>query len=178
MRLVPCDCFHARAGADTRRFIDESTQTIKSTNSLYIKYSSLLDQSSQLIRALERTNYWDRICILAGVAFFLCTCGWILKRRVFDKAVGGLASVIFGAGRLAGQARKVPVASSSALISPVGEVVNFVREGGNQPPVKLAAALEAAAPAVEGGSTLAAVVIEGKTSLSAAADDARSRDEL
>lgn len=69
---------------------------------LYERYSSLLDQSKALINLLERTNYWDRICILAGLAFFLLTCGWIFKRRVVDKAVGGLASVVWGLGRIGG----------------------------------------------------------------------------
>ena len=130
----------------------------------------MLDQSSHLIRALERTNYWDRICILAGVAFFLCTCGWILKRRVFDKAVGGLATVIFGAGRLAGKARKGQATAVPAIVSPVGEVVGLA-----SPPAKLAALLEAAAPAATTGPMLTDVVTEGD---GVNDDDARPRDEL
>lgn len=162
---------------------DESAQTIKSTNSLYVKYSSLLDQSSHLIRALERTNYWDRICILAGVAFFLCTCGWILKRRVFDRAVGGLATVVFGAGRLAGKARKGQATASSVVLSQASDIAGLAGKESGRPPTRLADALEAAAPVATGGSALTEVVQEGGGSLgesdaSSAVDDARSRDEL
>lgn len=109
---------------------DSSTQTLKLTSGLYDNYSSLLQTSTQLIRLIEKADWYDRLIILSAFVLFLLVVGWILKRRVLDKLVGGVGWWIGGSFRLLGmgmglgssKTSKVKGASSlaSAAVSSVG----------------------------------------------------------
>lgn len=108
----------------------------------------------------------------------MCTCAWILKRRVVDKAVGGLASVVLGAGRLAGagKAKKPPAAVPGAGGSTVVQVEGIPTEAVKEH-AGLAKALEDAVPPEE-GAALTEPVLEEEGLAAEAADVARARDEL
>lgn len=73
---------------------DESTATLRSTTTLYQAYSTLMETSQSLLTALESANYMDRILILGALFFFLLCCAWVLKRRIFDRAVGGVSFLL------------------------------------------------------------------------------------
>lgn len=60
------------------------------TQTLYDTYASLLAISSNLVKALERADWYDRLLILAALVLFLAVVGWVLKRRVWNKVFGGL----------------------------------------------------------------------------------------
>ncbi|WVW85711.1 hypothetical protein I302_107749 [Kwoniella bestiolae CBS 10118] len=88
--------------------LESSTQTLISTSNLYDRYTSLLDLSGQLVKAIERADFLDRIIIFSALAFFFLVVGFILKRRILDKTVGvviggvgrGVGWYLFGTGRL------------------------------------------------------------------------------
>ncbi|CDZ98394.1 SEC20 [Phaffia rhodozyma] len=104
------------------QLLDESTATLRSTTNLYETYSSLLQASSSLLTALEQANYTDRILIIAAVLFFLLVCGYILKKRVLDKAVGGLTYIIGGPG---GAAKKAAKSAAKDVVQPtIGKILN------------------------------------------------------
>jgi protein transport protein SEC20 len=69
---------------------DESTQTLRSTSSLYDRSANLLKSSSHLVKHLEKADWYDRMIILLALAFFFLVIAFILKRRVLDKVAGGV----------------------------------------------------------------------------------------
>lgn len=75
---------------------------MRSTANLYDTYTSLLEASGNLIKQLEKADWWDRLTILAAFLFFLLCVGWILKRRILDKVVGGVGWWVGGSFRLLG----------------------------------------------------------------------------
>lgn len=79
---------------------DESTQTLRTTQSLYDRYQSLLQTSSHLIKQIEKADWYDRLIIFAALLFFLLVCGFIVKRRVLDKVVGGVGWWVGGSYKL------------------------------------------------------------------------------
>ncbi|CAK9782526.1 Sec20-domain-containing protein [Cutaneotrichosporon oleaginosum] len=72
------------------QMLNESTTTMRSTQSLYDNYTALLSASGQLVRAIERADWWDRALIMAAFACFLLAVLWVVKQRVLDR-VGGAA---------------------------------------------------------------------------------------
>jgi protein transport protein SEC20 len=80
--------------------VDEQTASLRTTTTLYQTYSSLLTTSNSLLSSLESSNYTDRILILGALFFFLLVCAYILKRRIWDRTVGGALGWIFGGGKI------------------------------------------------------------------------------
>ncbi|WVQ68140.1 uncharacterized protein L199_006346 [Kwoniella botswanensis] len=88
--------------------LESSTQTLLSTSSLYDRYTSLLDLSGQLVKAIEKADFLDRIIIFSALGLFFLVVGFIFKRRILDKTVGvvvggvgrGVGWYLFGTGRL------------------------------------------------------------------------------
>ncbi|EIW67279.1 hypothetical protein TREMEDRAFT_64527 [Tremella mesenterica DSM 1558] len=72
------------------QMLESSTQTLRSTGTLYDRYTSLLQTSTGLVKAIERADKYDRLILLLALLLFLLTVGYIVKRRVLDKAVGGV----------------------------------------------------------------------------------------
>lgn len=52
------------------------------------------------MKALERADWWDRCIIALAFLLFLLTVGWVIKRRVLDKVVGGVGWWVGGSARL------------------------------------------------------------------------------
>lgn len=80
--------------------IDESTKTLNLTQTLYDNYTSLLSTSSHLVKAIEKADWYDRLLIFAAFFFFLLVVGWVIKRRVLDKVVGGVGWWVGGSWKL------------------------------------------------------------------------------
>lgn len=70
---------------------DSSTETLRSTQSLYERYNDLLGASGKIVKALEKADWWDRAIIAAAFTFFLLCVAYVIKRRILDR-VGGLAA--------------------------------------------------------------------------------------
>ncbi|PVG02994.1 Sec20-domain-containing protein [Serendipita vermifera] len=68
------------------QLLTSQTATLKQTSNAHGQLTSLLDTSKNLITALEKTDWLDRMLIMAALAVFLLTCAWIIKVRVFDRA--------------------------------------------------------------------------------------------
>lgn len=70
---------------------DSSTETLRSTQSLYERYNDLLGASGKIVKALEKADWWDRAIIAAAFTCFLLCVAYVIKRRVLDR-VGGFAA--------------------------------------------------------------------------------------
>lgn len=70
------------------QLLTSQTATLRQTTDAHGRLSGLLDTSKGLITALERTDWLDRVLIIGALAVFLLACAWIVKVRVFDRAVG------------------------------------------------------------------------------------------
>lgn len=69
------------------QLLTSQTATLKQTSNAHGQLSSLLDTSKNLVTALEKTDWLDRLLILGALTVFLLTCAWIIKVRVFDRMI-------------------------------------------------------------------------------------------
>ncbi|KAG1805604.1 Sec20-domain-containing protein [Suillus variegatus] len=98
--------------------LESSTATIQSVSTTHDKLDLILGTSKQLITALEKTDWIDRILIIAGLVFFGLVVLFILKQRIIDR---GLRIAFFWT-------RLLPSSTSSthAVVQKAGEVVSTV----------------------------------------------------
>ncbi|KDR85819.1 hypothetical protein GALMADRAFT_234910 [Galerina marginata CBS 339.88] len=69
------------------QMLDESTATLRSTSSQHDTLSSVMYTSKQLVTALEKSDWLDRILILSGFVFFILVILFILKQRIVDRGI-------------------------------------------------------------------------------------------
>lgn len=69
------------------QLLDSSTASLRSTSSTYDVLDGLLSTSKHLITALEKSDWMDRLLILAGLIFFLLVVAFILKQRLVDRSL-------------------------------------------------------------------------------------------
>ncbi|THH05165.1 hypothetical protein EW146_g9975, partial [Bondarzewia mesenterica] len=69
------------------QMLESSTTTLKSASSTHDVLTNLLGSSKQLITALEKSDWLDRLLIMAALAFFVLVVLFILKQRVFDRSL-------------------------------------------------------------------------------------------
>jgi len=74
-------------GITSRLFIDSSTSTLRSTSSTQDTLTSVLGTSKQLVTALEKSDWLDRVLILSAFAFFVLVVLFIAKQRIVDKGL-------------------------------------------------------------------------------------------
>jgi protein transport protein SEC20 len=98
---------------------EDSTKTLRSTTNLYDTYTSLLEASGTIIKQLEKADWYDRLIIFAAFLFFLLCVGWIIKRRILDRVVGGVGWWVGGSFRLIGMGLGV---GGKAKVGKVGQV--------------------------------------------------------
>lgn len=67
--------------------LEQSSANLRSTTAAHDTLSSLLSTSKHLITALEKSDWLDRLLILAAVTFFFLVVLFILKQRVIDKGL-------------------------------------------------------------------------------------------
>jgi len=69
----------------TTQMLDSSTATLRSTSLQHDVLNSVMFTSKQLITALEKSDWLDRILIISGFVFFLLVVLFILKQRIIDR---------------------------------------------------------------------------------------------
>lgn len=69
------------------QMLDSSTATLRSTSSTHDTLTSILGTSKQLVTALEKTDWLDRVLILSAFVFFVLVVLFIVKERFLDKGV-------------------------------------------------------------------------------------------
>ncbi|BEI86834.1 hypothetical protein CcaverHIS002_0701800 [Cutaneotrichosporon cavernicola] len=103
------------------QMLKESTTTMRSTQGLYDNYTALLTTSGQLVRAIERADWWDRALIMAAFACFLLAVLWVVKQRVLDRVGGAAVWWVGGSFRLlrmmggGGKAKDIAAVGGAAL---------------------------------------------------------------
>lgn len=71
----------------TTQMLDSSTATLRSTSLQHDALNSVMSTSKQLITALEKSDWLDRILIISGFVFFLLVVLFILKQRIIDRGI-------------------------------------------------------------------------------------------
>lgn len=66
---------------------DTSSASLRSTSSTHDVLDGLMTTSKHLITALEKSDWLDRLLILAGLVFFILTVLFILKQRLIDRSL-------------------------------------------------------------------------------------------
>ncbi|KAI0349700.1 Sec20-domain-containing protein [Trametes cingulata] len=69
------------------QLLESSTAALKSTSTTHDVLSSLMSTSKHLITALEKSDWLDRLLILAALAFFVLVVLFILKQRLVDRGL-------------------------------------------------------------------------------------------
>ena len=71
----------------TTQMLDSSTATLRSTSLQHDALNTVMSTSKQLITALEKSDWLDRILIISGFVFFLLVVLFILKQRIIDRGL-------------------------------------------------------------------------------------------
>ena len=69
------------------QMLEDSTTTLRSTSSQHDTLSSVMHTSKQLVTALEKSDWLDRVLILSGFLFFIMVVLFILKQRILDRGI-------------------------------------------------------------------------------------------
>lgn len=71
----------------SHQILDQSSATLRAASTQHDVLSSATLASRQLITALEKADWLDRLLICAALAFFALTVLFVLKQRVVDRGV-------------------------------------------------------------------------------------------
>ncbi|KIM45396.1 hypothetical protein M413DRAFT_442068 [Hebeloma cylindrosporum] len=69
------------------QILEDSTTTLRSTSSQHDTLSSVMYASKQLVTALEKSDWLDRVLIFSGFFFFIMVVLFILKQRIVDRSI-------------------------------------------------------------------------------------------
>ncbi|KAJ7359224.1 Sec20-domain-containing protein, partial [Mycena albidolilacea] len=69
------------------QMLADSTATLRSASNTHDTLTSVMDTSKQLITALEKSDWLDRVLIFSALLFFLLVVLFILKQRIFDRGI-------------------------------------------------------------------------------------------
>ncbi|GLB42367.1 putative sec20-domain-containing protein [Lyophyllum shimeji] len=69
------------------QMLDASTASLRATSSTHDTLTNLMGTSKQLITALEKSDWIDRILIIAAFVFFVLVVLFILKQRILDRGL-------------------------------------------------------------------------------------------
>ncbi|KAK0203834.1 Sec20-domain-containing protein [Desarmillaria ectypa] len=69
------------------QLLDTSSASLRATSSTHDTLTNILDTSKQLITALEKTDWMDRVLIISGLVFFTLVVLLILKQRLLDRGI-------------------------------------------------------------------------------------------
>ncbi|KAF8628823.1 hypothetical protein AX15_003700 [Amanita polypyramis BW_CC] len=69
------------------QLLDTSTTSLKSTSSAHDRLTDLMGTSKQLVTALEKSDWLDRMLIISAFIFFLLVVMFIVKQRVIDRGL-------------------------------------------------------------------------------------------
>jgi len=101
---------------------DESTRTLQLTQALYDNYTSILTTSSALVKAIERADWYDRLLIFSAFFLFMLVVGWVIKRRVLDKVMGGFGWWLAGSWKLVRMGVGRPVKNGAEVVAAVSSL--------------------------------------------------------
>jgi len=71
----------------TTQMLDTSTATLRSTSATHDTLTTVMGTSKQLITALEKSDWLDRLLIMTGLVFFFLVVLLILKQRIIDRGL-------------------------------------------------------------------------------------------
>ncbi|TRM63548.1 hypothetical protein BD626DRAFT_402260 [Schizophyllum amplum] len=69
------------------QMLESSTASLRATSSTHDTLTNIMGTSKQLLAALERTDWLDRVLILAAMLFFCVVVLLVVKERVLDRGV-------------------------------------------------------------------------------------------
>ncbi|KAF8971834.1 Sec20-domain-containing protein [Flammula alnicola] len=69
------------------QLLDDSTASLRSTSSQHDTLNGVMSTSKQLVTALEKSDWLDRILILSAFVFFILVVLFILKQRIVDRGI-------------------------------------------------------------------------------------------
>jgi len=69
------------------QLLDSSTVNLRSTSLQHDVLSSVMSTSKQLVTALEKSDWLDRMVILSAFAFFILVVLFIVNQRILDKGL-------------------------------------------------------------------------------------------
>ncbi|PPR05611.1 hypothetical protein CVT26_009131 [Gymnopilus dilepis] len=69
------------------QLLQDSTKTLLSASEQHDTLSSVMHASKQLVTALEKSDWLDRVLILLAFIFFLLVVAFILKQRILDRGL-------------------------------------------------------------------------------------------
>jgi len=69
------------------QMLDASTASLQSTSAVHDTLTTVMSTSKQLIVALEKSDWLDRVLIISALMFFLLVVLFILKRRLLDRGI-------------------------------------------------------------------------------------------
>jgi protein transport protein SEC20 len=69
------------------QMLESSTATLRATSSTHDVLSNAMDTSKQLITALQKADWIDRLIIFFGLGVFFLVTIFILKQRIFDRSM-------------------------------------------------------------------------------------------
>lgn len=69
------------------QMLDASTASLRATSSTHDTLTNLMGTSKQLITALEKSDWIDRVLIVSAFVFFILVVLFILKQRMLDRGL-------------------------------------------------------------------------------------------
>ncbi|KAF9002392.1 Sec20-domain-containing protein [Hymenopellis radicata] len=71
----------------SNQMLESSTASLRATSSTHDILTNVMGTSKQLITALEKADWLDRMLIMAALAFFFLVVLFVLKQRVVDRTM-------------------------------------------------------------------------------------------
>ncbi|EJC99303.1 Sec20-domain-containing protein [Fomitiporia mediterranea MF3/22] len=143
------------------QMLEQSTATLRATSTQHDVLSFATHASKQLITALEKADWLDRLLILAALAFFVLVVLYILKQRILDRGI----RIAFWWTRFLPSARNTVrgVDSEKAGVkvkSVVQEVVSTITAAAVAPSASVASVVQDASSITESASTITDSILE------------------
>ncbi|PFH49894.1 hypothetical protein AMATHDRAFT_146616 [Amanita thiersii Skay4041] len=69
------------------QILESSTASLRSTSSVHDTLTDLMGSSKQLITALEKSDWLDRMLIISAFVFFMLVVLFIAKQRILDRSL-------------------------------------------------------------------------------------------
>ncbi|THV01981.1 Sec20-domain-containing protein [Dendrothele bispora CBS 962.96] len=69
------------------QLLEQSTASLRATSSTHDMLANAMGTSKELITALEKTDWMDRMLIIAALVFFILVVLFILKQRIVDRSL-------------------------------------------------------------------------------------------
>ncbi|OAV95659.1 hypothetical protein PTTG_04178 [Puccinia triticina 1-1 BBBD Race 1] len=74
--------------------LEQQTATLQLTSDQYLSFGELMKTSRALISSLQRADLLDRILLTGALAFFVLVCLYIIKKRILDRGVSLLSTLL------------------------------------------------------------------------------------